>query len=173
MNSKEYQRQYREKNKERLREQQKEYYEKNKERISARNKEYYRNNREKVCQRVKEYREANPELIKKRKKKWRRDSRDWVLANNASRRALHKKATPKWLSNLHKDQIREIYKKSIFYKDLLNKDFHVDHIIPLKGENVCGLHVPWNLRVVTKEFNLKKGTSFQKFQARMDRHEQD
>jgi 5-methylcytosine-specific restriction endonuclease McrA len=32
----------------------------------------------------------------------------------------------------------------------------VDHIIPLQGEDVCGLHVPWNMEVITQEQNLKK-----------------
>lgn len=36
----------------------------------------------------------------------------------------------------------------------------VDHIIPLKGRNICGLHVPWNLRVVTGEQNKRKRNSY-------------
>lgn len=36
----------------------------------------------------------------------------------------------------------------------------LDHIIPLRHPEVCGLHVPWNLRVVKRETNLKKGNRF-------------
>jgi hypothetical protein len=62
------------------------------------------------------------------------------------RRAKLKKATPSW-ANL--DKIKEIY---------LNcpKGYHVDHIIPLNGVNVSGLHIENNLQYLLAADNLKK-----------------
>jgi hypothetical protein len=65
-------------------------------------------------------------------------------------------ATPKWLSNDQLYAIAELYSEA---KALtIEKGFlhHVDHIIPLLGKNVCGLHVSWNLQVITALENIKK-----------------
>ena len=39
--------------------------------------------------------------------------------------------------------------------------FHVDHIIPLNGKLVSGLHVPSNLRIIAAEDNIEKGNEFE------------
>lgn len=74
----------------------------------------------------------------------------------ASRRAKKNCATPKWLSDMQKAHIAAYYELSAHLTSLFGIQMDIDHIIPLKGENVSGLHVPWNLQVMAHEGNLKK-----------------
>ena len=67
-------------------------------------------------------------------------------AKTNKRRAYKLKAIPKW-ANLEK--IKEIYKQC-------RKGYHVDHIIPLRGSNVCGLHVENNLQILKARDNILK-----------------
>lgn len=116
----------------------KRYYEKNKAdviaRAQARTKEA--KNRYKL-----KYKQNNPELYRE-------------LVN--ARRRRYKQATPKWLTPEQKMEIRLKYRVAIELSRTLNIPHAVDHIVPINGETVCGLNVPWNLRVITQEENLKK-----------------
>jgi hypothetical protein len=68
-------------------------------------------------------------------------------------------ATPKWLSADQLEEMQGIYRRAIQLTSDTGVRHHVDHIVPLRGENVAGLHVPWNLRVVPWYENLRKGYS--------------
>lgn len=67
----------------------------------------------------------------------------------AARKAARLQATPAWLSPEQLQEIKDIYSSC-------PEGFHVDHEVPLQGENVCGLHVPWNLRHLDALENMRK-----------------
>ncbi len=79
----------------------------------------------------------------------------------ALERAKKYKAFPKWANTPHeKEKILKIY-VAAQYKNLTTKRrWHVDHIIPMYGDSVCGLHISSNLRVISKEANIAKSNIF-------------
>jgi len=70
------------------------------------------------------------------------------------------KATPTWLSEEQINQMKEKYWLAKDVKAVTGEEYHVDHIIPINGENVSGLHVPWNLQVLPSDINLSKSNTF-------------
>lgn len=134
-------------------------------------KEYYTKNRERILNSYhqtkdarkpvgEKWREANKEHLSNYSKEYRKAIKDKVAFWNGTRRALKIKATPPWLSQDQLDQIAYYYTLSKDAYILTGEDHHVYHIIPLKGRNICGLHVPWNLQVLSKSENLRKGNKF-------------
>jgi hypothetical protein len=114
---------------------------------------YYQRNREAVIARA----QARP-LEEKRvyQKAWKDANQIWVRADTKARRRKHRDATPPWLTRKQKAEIRQLYQIAITMTKTTGERYVVDHIVPLRGESVCGLHVPWNLRVITQDENLKK-----------------
>lgn len=80
--------------------------------------------------------------------------------NTATRRARKLQATLKCLTPEDLEAIKEFYIVARWLTEAFEEDFHVDHIIPLNGKTVCGLHVPWNLQILTAKENLEKGISY-------------
>jgi len=124
--------------------------------------------------RRKKYCEAHPERVKEAAKKWNKANRAscneglrrWRKANpgKAAARARNYQAsklqrTPKWLT---REQLLEIEQFYIDAKDLQwlsdpTDPLTVDHIIPLQGKEISGLHVPWNLQILPMSLNSSKG----------------
>ena len=120
----------------------------------------YRKHRHKRLAECKLYRLNNPEskeTVRIRKSKWMEKNRHKHCAIQATRTAKKLNATPRWLSDDHKNEIRAMYRKASEQEQAIGIKHGVDHIIPLKHPLVCGLHVPWNLQVLTKSENSKKG----------------
>jgi hypothetical protein len=115
--------------------------------------DWYQKNRERVIQVA----NTTPAHLKRRYKDvWKSRNQLQVLADNKVRRRKHRQATPPWLTRKQKTEIRQIYQIAITMTKTTGEQYVVDHIVPLRSEFVCGLHVPWNLRVITQEENLKK-----------------
>jgi len=123
------------------------------EEVKDRKNEWYLENREQVISAA----NIRPIEVKREyQKAWKERNITWVRADTKARRRKHREATPKWLTKKEKAEIRELYKIAITMSKTTGEQYVVDHIVPLRGEGVCGLHVPWNLRVITQEENLKK-----------------
>lgn len=114
---------------------------------------YYEQNKELVA--IKALARPNEDRRRYRNKH-KRSNPDLYRALTRSRRKKHRKATPKWLSQEQKRAMRQLYIDAMTVTRITGTPYVVDHIIPLNGDMVSGLHVPWNLRVITREENLRK-----------------
>jgi hypothetical protein len=103
---------------------------------------------------------ATPNELKNAyRKRWKEENPLQVLADNKVRRRKHRTATPPWITRRQKSEIRALYQSAILSSKITGEKYVVDHIYPLRSEVVCGLHVPWNLRIITQAENLVKSNS--------------
>lgn len=93
------------------------------------------------------------------RKRWKEANLLAIRADTKVRRRKHRDATPPWLTRKQKTEMRSIYQIAITMSKMSGEHYVVDHIWPLRSEFVCGLHVPWNLRVITQSQNLTKSNS--------------
>ena len=128
---------------------------KNPEKVFAYANSWRKRNPEKARMQHSSWQKKNPEEYRVRRASWRKrnppnKARAKARAKDAAKRARKIQATPPWLTKEHKAEIAAIYRRC-------PPGHQVDHIVPLRGKTVCGLHVPWNLQILTKYENLKKG----------------
>jgi hypothetical protein len=147
----------------------KEYREKNPERVKAGARRWIVENRERVNAKARERRARNPEKLRAlylrradKQSAWVSDNRDRVRAaakrwrsrnqhirrmDSRLRKTARKMAQPPWMKRCELEPI---------YRQAVASGLVVDHIVPLRSKIVCGLHVPWNLQLLTPIENSKK-----------------
>lgn len=100
---------------------------------------------------------ANPDYGRKNALKWARDNRGRHLANVKARKMAQAQRMPAWAD---KAAIRKVYVRARELSFLTGRVYHVDHIVPLRGKHVSGLHVEGNLQILSAVKNLQKHNCF-------------
>lgn len=120
-------------------------------------KEYYKRNRDAVIARA----QARPAEEKRAyKNRYKKQNPERYKTLVSVRRRRFRNASPPWLTREQKSEMRKLYQMAITMTKTTGEKYVVDHIVPLRCSAVCGLHVPWNLRVMTHAENLKKSNKF-------------
>jgi hypothetical protein len=124
----------------------------------AAGKRYYEKNKEAVKARA----NARPDEERKRHKyAYKIKNPEIYKALTSVRKRRHRSASPPWLTKEHKLAMRQLYLQAMELTKLTGERYVVDHRVPLISDVVCGLHVPWNLRVITQEENLRKSNKLE------------
>lgn len=118
---------------------------------------YYADNKDRIIAREHLRYQLKSEQIKEQKKDYREQNKPRIRFHNGTRRALLRSALVKWADRAI---ISSIYKEASQLWGETGIPHHVDHVIPLKHDLVCGLHVPENLQILTGSENIRKGNRF-------------
>lgn len=106
----------------------------------------------------KNYRIENKEKEQQYRKKYKTENKNKTNANTAKRRSLKAQRTPKWCDE---NKVKYFYTLAQYFEFItLGIKYHVDHIIPLNGDTVCGLHVDNNLQILRADQNLTKNNKW-------------
>ena len=158
MDNKERCRLHYQKNKERYKARAREWKKANPDKVAESGRKYYQNNKEKILERCADYYYSNTEEILARNREWKSKNPERGRSYVSARRKRVKEHCPSWVD---RKQIQSIYREAIRISEETGIPHHVDHIHPLNGKNLCGLHVPWNLQIIPARDNMKKSNKLQ------------
>lgn len=117
-------------------------------------REWSERNKERRREYMRRWQEANAAHRAESYRSWAKANKHIVNALIAKRTASKLNATPKW-ADIH--ATRSFYREAARMTRETGIKHEVDHIVPLQGETVCGLHYAANLQILTKTENIRKG----------------
>lgn len=141
-------------------------YRKNAEKLKENRKKIYRENAEaeKAIAKIRsaEWRKNNPNHAgaKESKKQWKKNNPSKVRADTVKRRVALMHRVPKWLNEDDIWMIEQAYELAAIRSKMFGFKWHVDHILPLQGKFVSGLHVVTNLQVLPWVENISKANKY-------------
>ena len=142
---------YKLRNKERINEYQKQYRDENKGKISSQVNQWHQNNKARHSGKMKQWYQENKEEVLIRVSKYQKENRPRYNAIFKKYKAAKLQAIPEWFE---KDKIEKVYDKAQEF------NMHVDHIVPLQSDEVCGLHCWHNLQLLDSSLNCAKGNYY-------------
>lgn len=98
------------------------------------------------------YYQANSERLRAASREYKRANPGKVARHGAERRKYIRQATPRWADI----QAIELIYEQMNLRRKQGEDVQVDHIIPIRGKHVCGLHVENNLQIIPRLDNVRK-----------------
>lgn len=123
---------------------------------NAKKKQYRTLLGENLLERKKAEYQRNKQSRLTQKRIYRQENKGKINALVAARKKVIKQRTPKWLTDDDKWIIRETYELAALRTKMFGFSWHVDHVIPLQGKQISGLHTPNNLRVIPGVENIRK-----------------
>jgi 5-methylcytosine-specific restriction endonuclease McrA len=82
------------------------------------------------------------------KSEWKKANLERGRFSAMKRKAARLRAEPAWLTSEQRAEILALYREAVRLTAATGERYEVDHIVPLQGRTVSGLHVPWNLRIL-------------------------
>lgn len=147
---------WREKDPEAARDYRREHYRRHSEKVAAKQREHRAANADAVRAQERARYEADPSMKRASVRRWSQENPEAVNERSGRRRAAKLQASPPWLTAELKAEMRALYLKARRLTALTGIEHHVDHEHPLQGKRSCGLHVPWNLQILTAAENIRK-----------------
>lgn len=150
---------------------QKDYHAKSKAKKQAYDRRRWLRDKKKMMSRAVAWKKAHPEAVSKSgskryiknkahilavNKAWKQANPHKINAMAAKRRAALLNAVPPWLTPRQQAEITKFYSRAKALSRSTGVEHHVDHKYPLQGKTVSGLHVPWNLQILTADQNYRK-----------------
>jgi hypothetical protein len=120
-----------------------------------------------------DYRARHPDRVKSAKKKYSETDKARIVRARANKKfvtrhpdkkreadflnkSARRSSTPDWLTKADRAEIEGLAQFCRVMRSITGNEYHIDHIVPIRGDGVCGLHVPWNLQAVPATENLRK-----------------
>jgi hypothetical protein len=129
--------------------------------VQQHNKTQYSRFAEKIKAASRKYHAENVDVVNAKKRAYQKTHLHIYAKIKAKRHAAELKRTPAWLTEDDHWLMEQAYELAALRTKLFGISFQVDHVLPLQGKLVSGLHVPLNLQVIPAKMNRAKSNSFE------------